>query len=101
MTGAASGATAERSQRRSLAPARRVAAALARRPLLVAALLYAVLSLVMVAHGLVPGWTLSGSDMLYSDVPWLESRPWATLPDRLIQAWHQPTPEPPAATITT
>jgi hypothetical protein len=75
MTGAASGATAERSQRRSLAPARRVAAGLARRPLLVAALVYAVLSLVMVAHGLVPGWTLSGSDMLYSDVPWLEERP--------------------------
>jgi hypothetical protein len=24
--------------------------------------------------------------------PWLESRPWATLPDRLIQAWHQPRP---------
>jgi hypothetical protein len=22
--------------------------------------------------------------------PWLEPRPWATLPDRLIQAWHQP-----------
>jgi 2-phosphoglycerate kinase len=35
------------------------------------------------------------------DQPWLESRPWATLPDRLLQAWHQPTPEPPAATITT
>ena len=26
--------------------------------------------------------------------PWVESRPWATLPDRLIQAWHQPTLEP-------
>ena len=24
------------------------------------------------------------------DQPWLESRPWATLPDRLIRAWHQP-----------
>lgn len=24
--------------------------------------------------------------------PWLESRPWATLPDRLVQAWHRPTP---------
>jgi 2-phosphoglycerate kinase len=35
------------------------------------------------------------------DQPWLESRPWATLPDRLLQAWHQPTSEPPPATITT
>jgi len=26
--------------------------------------------------------------------PWVESRPWTTLPDRLIQAWHHPTPGP-------
>jgi hypothetical protein len=32
--------------------------------------------------------------------PSVESRPWATLPDRLIQAWHQPTLEPRPATIT-
>lgn len=25
--------------------------------------------------------------------PWVESRPWATLPDRLIQAWHSRPPE--------
>jgi hypothetical protein len=24
--------------------------------------------------------------------PWVDSRPWATLSDRPIQAWHQPTP---------
>jgi hypothetical protein len=24
--------------------------------------------------------------------PWVEFRPWATLPDRLIQAWHRPIP---------
>jgi hypothetical protein len=24
--------------------------------------------------------------------PWVQSRPWATLPDRLIQAWHRPIP---------
>jgi hypothetical protein len=32
--------------------------------------------------------------------PWVESRPWATLPDRLIQVWHQPTLEPRPATVT-
>ena len=29
----------------------------------------------MVGQGLLPGWTLSGSDMLFSDIPWLEERP--------------------------
>jgi hypothetical protein len=32
--------------------------------------------------------------------PWVESRPWATLPDRLIQVWHQPTLEPRPTTVT-
>jgi len=45
------------------------------RPSLTAALIYAVLSLIMVAPSLVPGWTLSGSDLLFSNVPWLEERP--------------------------
>ena len=54
------------------APARRPARAvrwLRRRPTVAAALIYAVLSLVMVGQGLLPGWTLSSSDVLYSDVP--------------------------------
>ena len=25
--------------------------------------------------------------------PWVASRPWSTLPDRLIRAWHQPIPQ--------
>ena len=48
---------------------------LRRRPALVAALIYAVLSLVMVAPGLIPGHTLSGSDYLYNDAPWQSTRP--------------------------
>ena len=40
-----------------------------------AALIYAALSVLMVAPSLVPGWTLSGSDLLFSNVPWLEERP--------------------------
>jgi hypothetical protein len=32
--------------------------------------------------------------------PWLESRPWTTLPDRLIQAWYRPTSDPRAAPDT-
>jgi Bacterial membrane protein YfhO len=45
------------------------------RPTLAAAAVYALLSLTFVGQGLLPGWTLSGSDMLYSNVPWLEERP--------------------------
>jgi hypothetical protein len=28
-----------------------------------------------------------------SGQPWVESRPWETMPDRLIQAWRRPTPD--------
>jgi Bacterial membrane protein YfhO len=45
------------------------------RPTLAAAAVYLGLSLTFVGQGLLPGWTLSGSDMLYSNVPWLEARP--------------------------
>jgi Bacterial membrane protein YfhO len=44
-------------------------------PSLVAALVYAVLSLVMVGQGLLPGRAFSGSDLLYSQVPWLSQKP--------------------------
>jgi hypothetical protein len=46
-----------------------------KRPTLSAALIYAILSLILVGQGLMPGRTLSGSDVLYSNVPWLEQRP--------------------------
>ncbi len=45
------------------------------RPALLAAIIYAVLSVVMVAPGLLPGHALSGSDYLYNDAPWQSSRP--------------------------
>lgn len=44
-------------------------------PVLAAALLYAVLSVVMVGQGLLPGRALSASDYLYSAVPWQGSAP--------------------------
>jgi hypothetical protein len=46
-----------------------------RRPALAAAVIYAVLSVVMVGQGLAPGWTLSPSDSLWSATPWTASRP--------------------------
>jgi hypothetical protein len=46
-----------------------------RRPTLAAALIYAVLALVMVGQGLLPGRTLSSSDGLLSSVPWQSSKP--------------------------
>ena len=46
---------------------------LRRRPLLAAALLYALLSIAFVAPALVPGKTLSASDYLWSVTPWAES----------------------------
>ena len=49
------------------------------RPALAAALIYSVLSLVMVAHALPPGRTLSSSDSLWSVTPWSTSKP-ATVP---------------------
>ncbi|HEX6653107.1 MAG TPA: YfhO family protein [Thermoleophilaceae bacterium] len=48
---------------------------LAGRPVLSAALIYAVLSLVFVGQGLLPGRTLSSSDMLWSTAPWTDSAP--------------------------
>lgn len=46
-----------------------------RRPALAAAAIYALLSVLMVGQGLLPGWTLSPSDSLWSATPWTESRP--------------------------
>jgi hypothetical protein len=45
------------------------------RPMLTAAVIYALLSVIMVGQGLLPGRTLSASDSLFSDVPWLADRP--------------------------
>lgn len=45
------------------------------RPVLTAALIYAVLSVLMVGQGLLPGRTLSSSDGLLSSVPWQSSKP--------------------------
>ena len=45
------------------------------RPMLVAAVIYAVLSLLMVGPGLVPGKTLSASDYLWNNPPWQATRP--------------------------
>ena len=45
------------------------------RPTLAAALVYAVLSVVMVGQGVLPGRTLSSSDGLLSSVPWQSSKP--------------------------
>ena len=45
------------------------------RPTLVAALVYAVLSLALVAPALVPGHTLSASDYLWGGAPWQAETP--------------------------
>jgi hypothetical protein len=47
----------------------------AARPTLAAAVIYALLSLVFVGQGLLPGRTLSSADFLWSTVPWDSSRP--------------------------
>ena len=47
----------------------------AARPALAAALVYAVLSLLFVGQGLLPGRTLSNADMLWSGAPWTASPP--------------------------
>ena len=47
----------------------------AARPTLAAAVIYAVLWLVFVGQGLLPGRTLSSSDYLWSVAPWESSRP--------------------------
>ena len=49
--------------------------ALRRKPIVAAALLYALLSIAFVSPALVPGKTMSGSDYLWSVAPWAESRP--------------------------
>ncbi len=49
--------------------------ALAARPTLSAALLYALLSLLFVAPGLLPGKSLSASDYLWAAAPWTAERP--------------------------
>jgi hypothetical protein len=46
-----------------------------RRPMLAAAALYLVLGIVLLAPGLVPGHTLSGSDYLWTAAPWDSLRP--------------------------
>jgi hypothetical protein len=48
---------------------------LAARPVLSAAILYALISLVFVGQGLLPGRTLSSSDLLWSTAPWTSSAP--------------------------
>ena len=55
--------------------ARRPLSAVRRRPTLSAALAYALLSLALVAPGLIPGHTLSASDYLWSGAPWTGERP--------------------------
>ncbi len=50
-----------------------------RRPTAVAAALYLLLSLIMFSPGLVPGRTLSASDLLWTATPWDSSRP-ASIP---------------------
>jgi Bacterial membrane protein YfhO len=52
-----------------------LAASIRRRPAVGAALVYAVLAIVMVGPGLVPGHTLSASDYLWSAAPWSASTP--------------------------
>jgi Bacterial membrane protein YfhO len=45
------------------------------RPFVSAAVIYAVLSLIMVGPGLLPGKTLSASDYLWNNPPWQATRP--------------------------
>jgi hypothetical protein len=45
------------------------------RPMLVAAVIYAFLSVLMVGQGLLPGLTLSASDYLWNNAPWQANRP--------------------------
>jgi hypothetical protein len=59
----------------SSAAARRLLSFWSPRPTLAAAAIYAVLSVLMVGQGLLPGRTLSGSDWALSSVPWQSSKP--------------------------
>ena len=61
-------------RRRSTSAVSGVIAFWSRRPTLAAALIYAVLSVLMVGQGLLPGRTLSGSDSLLSAVPWAATK---------------------------
>ena len=61
--------------RRRPAAARRAAGWWQGHPTLGAAVIYAVLSVLMVGQGLLPGRALSASDYLYSAVPWAGSAP--------------------------
>lgn len=45
------------------------------RPTLAAVVIYALLSVLMVGQGLLPGRVLSASDFLWNDAPWESSRP--------------------------
>jgi hypothetical protein len=70
-----------------------VLTALRRRPVLSAALLYALLAIAFVSPALMPGKTLSASDYLWSVAPWAESRPAGVAPfgsnfDMLDQAFQ-------------
>ena len=47
----------------------------AARPALCAAAFYALLSLIMVGPALLPGWTLSSSDGLWTATPWMAFKP--------------------------
>jgi Bacterial membrane protein YfhO len=53
----------------------RVPEYLRERPALGAAIVYALLALIMVGQGLLPGRTFTASDLLYGQVPWLSSKP--------------------------
>src|SRR5215210_9604636 len=63
----------------SVAPAREAAralpASLRRRPALAAALLYAALAILFVSPALLPGKTLSNSDTLWFEPPWVSAKP--------------------------
>ena len=62
-----------------------------RRPALAAALVYAVLAVLFVSPGLLPGKTLSNSDTLWFDPPWVSAKPAElTVPSNPIS----PTPRP-------
>jgi hypothetical protein len=55
--------------------ARRLARWARRRPVLAAAVAYAVLAVAFLAPGLLPGHTISGGDLLWSSAPWDTARP--------------------------
>jgi len=66
------------SRTHGLNPSDRISTVLAgrfARPCLLAALVYAALALVLVSPGLVPGRTLSASDVLWHSTPWSASVP--------------------------